>query len=45
MTEPVEPDPRTDGRDEDLEHELPRPSTDEVQEGVEHDERLREDTT
>jgi hypothetical protein len=33
----TEPDPRTDGWDEELEQELPPPSDDEVQAGVEHD--------
>jgi len=41
----TEPDPRTDGWDEELEQELPPPSDEEVQAGVEHDERLWEDGT
>lgn len=37
MTEPVQPDPRTDDQDEDLEQELPAPSDDEVAAGVDYD--------
>jgi hypothetical protein len=36
----TEPDPRTDGWDEELEQELPAPSDEEVQAGVEHDRAL-----
>jgi hypothetical protein len=36
MTTP-QPDPRTDGQDEDLEQELPPPSDEEIAVGIEHD--------
>jgi len=41
MTEP-EPDPRTDGVGDGGQHELPPPSEEEIQAGVEHDQAHRE---